>query len=42
MKYSVRYEPGESESKMFGGNSNWRGPIWLPSEYPKVLKYWDT
>lgn len=29
--YSVKYEPGESESNMFGGNSNWRGPIWLPS-----------
>ncbi|KAK3084087.1 hypothetical protein FSP39_007907 [Pinctada imbricata] len=31
--YSVRYEPGESESKLFGGNSNWRGPIWLPMNY---------
>jgi hypothetical protein len=26
----VRYLPGESDSGMFGGNSNWRGPIWLP------------
>ncbi len=26
----IRYAPGESESPMFGGNSNWRGPVWLP------------
>ena len=26
----VRYEPGDSESTMFGGNSNWRGPVWMP------------
>lgn len=30
---SVRYTPGESDSGMFGGNSNWRGPIWLPINY---------
>ena len=29
----VAYEPGESESAMFGGNSNWRGPVWLPLNY---------
>jgi hypothetical protein len=28
--YSVDYEPGESKNKMFGGNSNWRGPVWFP------------
>jgi mannosylglycerate hydrolase MGH1-like protein len=28
--YTVAYEPGESNSGMFGGNSNWRGPIWMP------------
>jgi hypothetical protein len=28
--YEVRYLPAESDSGMFGGNSNWRGPIWLP------------
>ncbi|MDZ4848157.1 MAG: glucosidase [Pirellulaceae bacterium] len=30
---SVGYEPGESDSYMFGGNSNWRGPIWFPLNY---------
>ena len=29
----VSYEPGESESGVFGGNSNWRGPIWMPVNY---------
>jgi len=29
----VRYTPGESETGMFGGNSNWRGPIWFPLNY---------
>ncbi len=29
----VGYEPGESNSAMFGGNSNWRGPVWLPLNY---------
>jgi hypothetical protein len=28
--YKVAYLPGESDSGMFGGNSNWRGPIWMP------------
>jgi hypothetical protein len=28
--YCVSYLPGESDSGMFGGNSNWRGPIWMP------------
>jgi hypothetical protein len=31
--YSVSYLPGESDSSMFGGNSNWRGPIWIPINY---------
>jgi len=30
---SVRYQPAESDSALFGGNSNWRGPIWLPVNY---------
>ena len=30
---TVRYVPGESDSYFFGGNSNWRGPIWFPINY---------
>ncbi len=33
MTYSVRYDPGDSTSGLFGGNSNWRGPIWFPINY---------
>jgi hypothetical protein len=29
-EYSVSYQPAESNTAMFGGNSNWRGPIWMP------------
>jgi hypothetical protein len=29
-EYKVQYLPGESNSGMFGGNSNWRGPVWVP------------
>jgi hypothetical protein len=29
----VRYTPGESNTDMFGGNSNWRGPIWFPTNF---------
>jgi hypothetical protein len=32
-EYKVGYEPGESECGMFGGNSNWRGPVWFPLNY---------
>jgi hypothetical protein len=32
-EYRVDYAPGESTSSIFGGNSNWRGPIWLPLNY---------
>ncbi|MDE2009211.1 MAG: glucosidase [Candidatus Omnitrophica bacterium] len=31
--YSVDYEPAESTSGLFGGNSNWRGPVWFPVNY---------
>jgi hypothetical protein len=31
--YEVHYAPGESDSALFGGNSNWRGPIWMPMNY---------
>ena len=32
-QFSVGYQPGESTSGLFGGNSNWRGPIWMPVNY---------
>ncbi len=31
--YEVEYWPAESRSRLFGGNSNWRGPIWMPINY---------
>jgi hypothetical protein len=31
--YTVEYEPAESRTALFGGNSNWRGPIWFPLNY---------
>ncbi len=31
--YTINYEPAESETGMFGGNSNWRGPVWFPVNY---------
>jgi hypothetical protein len=31
--YRVGYEPGESQTTLFGGNSNWRGPVWFPLNY---------
>ena len=33
MEHRVDYEPGESSTGVFGGNSNWRGPIWFPLNY---------
>jgi len=33
MSYGVHYEPAESSTGLFGGNSNWRGPIWFPVNY---------
>ncbi|HEA31179.1 MAG TPA: glucosidase [Leeuwenhoekiella sp.] len=33
VSYSINYEPAESSTGMFGGNSNWRGPIWMPMNY---------
>ena len=32
-EHRVDYEPGESQSGLFGGNSNWRGPVWFPVNY---------
>jgi hypothetical protein len=31
--YTIEYTPGESDNDMFGGNSNWRGPVWLPMNW---------
>ena len=31
--YTIQYDPGDSTSNMFGGNSNWRGPVWMPINY---------
>ena len=32
-EYRLDYEPGESHTNLFGGNSNWRGPIWMPVNF---------
>jgi hypothetical protein len=32
----IEYVPGESNSGLFGGNSNWRGPIWMPTNYALI------
>jgi len=31
--YTIQYDPGDSTSNLFGGNSNWRGPVWMPINY---------
>ncbi len=44
MAYTVKYTPGESDSSFFGGNSNWRGPIWFPVNYlliESLLKFYE-
>jgi hypothetical protein len=33
MDLSVSYQPAESDSGLFGGNSNWRGPVWFPVNF---------
>ncbi|MDB4901503.1 MAG: glucosidase [Mucilaginibacter sp.] len=33
MQFSIKYTPAESDSGLFGGNSNWRGPIWMPINF---------
>jgi hypothetical protein len=42
-EYRVSYLPAESDSGMFGGNANWRGPIWLPvngrAGHPRAVAY---
>lgn len=47
-EFGLSYQPGEGESSLFGGNSNWRGPVWFPMNYLliKALKeycrYYDS
>ncbi len=43
-QHRVQYTPGESDSYLFGGNSNWRGPVWFPLNYILVeaLRKYDT
>jgi hypothetical protein len=31
--YKISYEAGDSQSRLFGGNSNWRGPVWMPLNF---------
>jgi len=31
--FTIQYDPGDSTSDLFGGNSNWRGPVWMPINY---------
>ena len=33
IEYTIQYDPGDSTSNLFGGNSNWRGPVWIPINY---------
>jgi hypothetical protein len=33
IEFTVKYTPAESDSGLFGGNSNWRGPVWMPMNY---------
>jgi hypothetical protein len=33
VEFSMKYVPAESDSGLFGGNSNWRGPVWMPVNY---------
>jgi hypothetical protein len=42
--HSVQYQPAESQSALFGGNSNWRGPVWFPVNVliiRALMQYWS-
>ena len=41
MRHGVSYVPGESETTIFGGNSNWRGPVWMPVNYLLVESLYE-
>ncbi|HEY5367603.1 MAG TPA: glucosidase [Hanamia sp.] len=36
-EFGLNYQPGDSNSSLFGGNSNWRGPVWIPMNYLLVM-----
>jgi hypothetical protein len=42
-EWTVRYEPGDATTRLFGGNSNWRGPVWFPTNFMLVtaLRVYD-
>lgn len=36
-EFGLDYQPGDSTSSLFGGNSNWRGPVWMPMNYLLIV-----
>jgi hypothetical protein len=42
-EWTVRYEPAESTTRLYGGNSNWRGPVWFPTGFMLItaLRVYD-
>lgn len=39
--FCIKYLPGESDSRVFGGNSNWRGPVWMPVNYMLIESLYE-